>query len=242
MLKFPELLKFITQEAALLGLFVTAGFILISRDWRSLIMTLLMQYILIGVILARLVNPNIAVLKVMIGAFICPILFLSARQVSLTIIVIPDLVSHGSLRDSLVAWWRNLSFMGFLTRTVSRSIDRYNDPMSTSFAFRLLLVLLIVLVSMTLGEVFPLPGVLPINISTAVYWLILAGLMTLTLTENPMKVGHGLFTALTGFDLYYTIMEQSLLVMALWEIINLLIALVIGYLIIAKGATPEEEL
>jgi len=43
---------------------------------------LLVQYILVGLILSRLVRPDIAILKVMIGAFICPILFLSARQVS----------------------------------------------------------------------------------------------------------------------------------------------------------------
>ncbi len=227
---------FITQEAALFGLFITAGFIIISREWRSLIMTLLIQYIFTGVILAHQVNSDIGVLKVMIGAFICPVLFLSARQVSLTIIFIPQLESHGTWRASLMVWWRHLSLMGIL-----RSIERYRDPISTVFTFRLILVLLIMLVATTLGELFPLPGLLP-NITTAVYWLILAGLMTLTLTENPMKVGHGLFTALTGFDLYYTIMEQNYFIIALWGISNLLIALVIGYLIIAKGATPEEEL
>jgi hypothetical protein len=57
-----------------------------------------------------------------------------------------------------------------------------------------------------------------------------------------MRVGHGLFTVLTGFDLYYTPLEKSLLMTGLWGAVNLLIALAIGYLTIAKGARPEEEL
>jgi hypothetical protein len=77
-------------------------------------------------------------------------------------------------------------------------------------------------------------------VTTAVYWLILAGLVTLVLTEDPMRVGHGLFTALTGFDLYYTTLEKSLLLTGLWGAVNLLIALAIGYLTIAKGAGQEE--
>src|SRR5262245_3474315 len=79
----PEILdrlQFINYENALIGLLFTAGAILISRDWRFLIFVLLIQYILEGIILSRLVRPDIAVLNVMIGAFICPILFLSARQ------------------------------------------------------------------------------------------------------------------------------------------------------------------
>ena len=81
----PEILgqlQFISQEIFLLGLIITAGTILVTRDWRLLILAILLQYILVGLILSRLVRPDIAVLKIMIGAFICPILFLSARQVA----------------------------------------------------------------------------------------------------------------------------------------------------------------
>ena len=85
MFTLPELLEnlaFIRPEVILLGLFITASIILIWRDWRFLILALLAQYILVGLILSRLVRPDLAVLGVLIGAFICPILFLSARQVS----------------------------------------------------------------------------------------------------------------------------------------------------------------
>ena len=72
-------------------------------------------------------------------------------------------------------------------------------------------------------------------------WLILAGLVTLVLTEEPIKVGHGLFTALVGFELFYATVESSLLLTGLWGAINLLIALAIGYLAVVKGTGLEEE-
>jgi hypothetical protein len=226
-------LQFLTQEWALLGLFITAGIILVARDWRTLILALLAQYILAGLILSRLVRPDIAALKVMIGAFICPILFLSARQVSTRISLFSPFTEKGR---GFGHWWQNFSLTSFL---VGR--DRRRAPAATGFTFRILAVVLMIIVTTTLSSTFALPD-LSLNVTTAVYWLVLAGLVTLILTEDPMRVGHGLFTVLTGFDLYYTPLEKSLLMTGLWGAVNLLIALAIGYLTIAKGARPEEEL
>ncbi|HXV43751.1 MAG TPA: hypothetical protein VEC96_11870 [Anaerolineae bacterium] len=237
----PEILaqlQFLTQESALLGLFITAGIILTVRDWRTLILTLLIQYILVGLILSRLVRPDIAALKVMIGAFICPILFLSARQVSVSLSGLPLLAEKRSVWDRgyLSEWWQNFSFGSLI-----KGRDRRRSPAATSFTFRVVVVLLMILVAITLSNTFALPD-LSTDVTTAVYWLVLAGLVTLTLTEDPMRVGHGLFTALTGFDLFYTTLEKSLLIIGLWGAVNLLLALAIGYLTVAKGAGLEEEL
>jgi hypothetical protein len=169
----------------------------------------------------------------MIGAFICPILFLSARQVSTRISLFSPFTEKGR---GFSRWWQNLSLTSLL---VGR--DRRRSPAATGFTFRVLAVALMIIVATTLSNTFALPN-LSLNVTTAVYWLVLAGLVTLILTEDPMRVGHGLFTVLTGFDLYYTTLEKSLLMTGLWGAANLLIALAIGYLTIAKGAGPEEEL
>ena len=236
----PEILnqlQFITQEFALLGLFITAGMILVGRDWRFLILALLTQYILVGLTLSRLVRPDIATLKVMIGAFICPILFLSARQVSASL---PLIIGEADRRvfdgAYFLNWWRRFSF-----RSLLKGRDRRQVSAPTGFTFRILVALLMILVATMLSNTFSLPG-LPTSMTIAIYWLILAGLVTLTLTEDPMKAGHGLFTILTGFDLFYATLEKSLLLTGLWGAVNLLIALAIGYLTIVKGAGLEEEL
>lgn len=233
-------LQFISQEAALLGLFVTASLILVGRDWRSLILALLVQYILVGLVLARLVRPDIATLKVMIGAFICPILFLSARQVSARGLSMGLLMDSSQVVKHLgrASWWQqSLALMASLVK----GQDRRQSPAATGFVFRIFVALLMMLVAINLSQTIALPG-LPPSVNTAVFWLILAGLTTLALTEEPIKVGHGLFTALVGFELFYTTLESGLLLTGLWGAINLLIALAIGYLTVVKGTSLEEEI
>ncbi|MEW5961086.1 MAG: hypothetical protein AB1801_25450, partial [Chloroflexota bacterium] len=234
----PELLRqlqFITQEMALLGLFVTAGVILVGRDWRVLILALLAQYILVGLILSRLVRPDIATLQVMIGAFICPILFLSARRVSSSSFA-PVLALNKGEGYELANWRRTLAVIAsFIKGPVRR-----RRPPATGFVFRIFTLLLLILVATNLTRSAPLAGLSP-SVNTAVYWLVLVGLITLTLTEDPLKTGHGLFTALTGFELFYATVERGLLLTGLWGAVKLLIALAIGYLTVVRGTGPEEE-
>jgi hypothetical protein len=240
MLTLPEILnqlRFITYEMALIGLFITAGAILVIRDWRFLILALLVQYILQGLILFRLVRPDIAVLEVLIGAFICPILFLSARQVSVG--AISDSIFSGgrsTMQREFVNWWDSLFSLSF-----SKVASRSHRLPATGFAFRIFVGLVMILVALTLSSTFPLANLAP-SVTTAVYWLILAGLTILILTEEPMKVGHGLLTTLTGFGLFYATLERSLLLTGLWGTVNLLIALAIGYLTVVKGSSLEEEI
>jgi hypothetical protein len=227
-------LQYIGFEAVLLGLFITGSLIIIARDWRFLILTLLIQYVLAGLILAQLVRPDIAVLGVLIGAFICPILYLSARQVAvnpLSVLLLNPVEKEKS-------WWKNFSL-----KELFLGKERTAETASpTGVGFRVFVVLLMMLVTVTVSESFPLTD-LPPNVTTAVYWLGLTGLTVLALTEDPMKVGHGIFTTFTGFWLLYSVLERSLLLTGLWGTVNLLIALAIGYLTVVKGTgtNPEES-
>ena len=231
----PEILyqlQFIRADAILLALLITASSILIARDWRLLILALLAQYILVGMLLSRLVRPDIAVLSVLIGAFICSILYLSARQVAVN-----PLSVYGVTLETSSGKWRPLSAVkSYLIGT-----DRVRGPAATGTAFRVFVTLLIILVTLSVSNSFPLPN-LTRGMTIGVYWLILAGLIMLTLTENPMKAGVGLLTVLTGFGLFYTTLERSLLLTGLWGTVSLLIALAIGYLTVVKGAASEEEI
>lgn len=229
-------LQFISYEIALLALVFTAGIILITRDWRLLILALLSQYIVVGLILSRLVRPDIAVLNVLVGAFICPILFLSARQVAVS----PVSVTAASTGQNLVAkrglrWWQNRSLSALLLGPTRRQ-----PVAATGTVFRLFFGLLLLLIAVTASQSIPLPP-LGLTTTTAIYWLVFAGLGVLILTEDPMKAGHGLFTVLTGFGLYYVSRESSLLLTGLWGSVNLLLALAIGYLTVVRGTRVEED-
>lgn len=225
-------LQFISLDLALLGLFVTAGVIVIARDWRLLILALLMQYIIVGLILSRLVRPDIAVLTVMIGAFICPILFLSVRQVSASSVT-------ATLASSRSASWGD-RLLNLADSLLLVAPDPRQKTAPTGVVFRSLLTAILVLVAITLSQSFPIPQLGPV-VSTAVYWLGVAGIMILTVTEDPFKAGVGLFTLFSGFGLYYVVLESSLLLIGMWGSMNLLLALVIGYLAVVRGANPEED-
>jgi hypothetical protein len=202
-------LRFITGELAIVGLFVTGGLIVLARDWRASLLALLGQYLLVGLILSRLILPEIALIKVLTGALICPMLYLAARQ-----------AGWGAGRGLSPTQAQEGLFPG-------------------GRAFRLLAVTLMTLLAVTLNQSFPLPAISP-DVGLGSYWLMLIGLLVLMLTEEPLKAGQGLLTAIVGFELLYAAIERSLALVWLWATVNLLLALAIAYLVVARGAGSSE--
>jgi hypothetical protein len=202
-------LGFITRELAIVGLFLTGGIIVVLRDWRVSLLALLGQYLLAGLVLSGLVLPEVALIKVLIGALICPMLYLAARQ-----------AGWGAGQNGPAgSTWREVFPAG---------------P-----AFRLLAVTLMGLLAMALSQSYP-PPVIPPGVGLASYWLMLIGLLILMLTEHPLKAGQGLLTAIIGFELLYTPIERSLAMVWLLAVVNLLLALAIAYLVVARDIGSSE--
>jgi hypothetical protein len=67
------------------------------------------------------------------------------------------------------------------------------------------------------------------------FFLIGIGLLQLSLTSHPMRVVIGLLTALSGFEIIYAAVETSTLVSGLLAGVNLGLALVCAYLLIAPA-------
>jgi len=202
-------LSFLTTTPAVVGLLITASLIVVIRDWRFSLAALLGQYVLVGLLLTRLIQPQVAVIKVLIGALVCVVLYLTARLVSESSESPPserEDAGGGSLADS---------------------------------AFRLLAALFVGLAVYSLSKRYPLPEV-PSDIGLACYWLASQGLLVLMLTEEPLKAGMGLLTLITGFGLFYSVLERSLSVVGFLGIADFLIALVIAYLAGSRAElTPE---
>jgi hypothetical protein len=66
------------------------------------------------------------------------------------------------------------------------------------------------------------------------------GLLHLGVSNHILRVTLGLMTVLAGFEILYATVESSTLVAALLAIINLGLAMVGSYLLIAANAQPEE--
>ena len=75
-------LSFLMTTPAIVGLVITASLIVVISDWRFALAALSVQYVLGGLLLTRLIQPQVAVIKVLIGALVCVVLYLTARLVS----------------------------------------------------------------------------------------------------------------------------------------------------------------
>jgi hypothetical protein len=67
------------------------------------------------------------------------------------------------------------------------------------------------------------------------------GLLHLGVSNHILRVTLGLMTALSGFEILYATVENSILVAGLLAIINLGLAFVGSYLLIASNVEEEAE-
>jgi hypothetical protein len=206
------------REAAVLGLFVTGFIIVLVRDWRVTLLALLGQYVMVGVVLSRLVLPEIALIKTLIGALICPMLYLAARQSGWSLFSLPAVIERILRRG----------------RPDAESLSVFRVGRS----FRVLAVTLVLVLAIVINQAYAIPH-LPPDVGLSCYWLMLVGILVLMLTEEPLKAGPGLLTMLTGFELMYTPLESSLTVVFLWAVVNLLLGLAISYLSAARSASTR---
>jgi uncharacterized MnhB-related membrane protein len=206
-------LSFLVTAPAIVGLVITASLIVVIRDWRLSLAALLVQYVLAGLLLTRLIHPQVALTKVLIGDLVCVVLYLTAR-----------LVSEGeeASEDS------------------PRLPSIKGETSLPDFAFRLLAALFVGLAAYSLSARYPLPEV-PADIGFACYWLASQGLLVLMLADEPLRAGMGLLTLITGFELFYSMLERSLSVVGFLGIANFLIALAIAYLTPSKGINAKGE-
>ncbi len=217
-----NLLAFLGEEPAAMGVLVTALLLTVLRDWRWSLLTLTAQFLLSSWLFTHVfepdIAPGIAAIKIMAWAVACLVLYVTARQ-----------VRWGSSPRSIQAETEDSA-----RRLVHRLLP-------TSLLFRLLIGLMAaiaVLYAVNRGGL-ALPE-LPAHINLAALSLMAMGLLGLGLTEEPLTAGMSLLTLLTGFELFYHSLEQAITIIGLMIGIELLITLVTAYLTVAHHMTPQE--
>ena len=216
---FLEWFGFLRGEPTAYLLVGTAFVILVVADLRWSLFALLAQYLLVGLLLNDVLLPHLALLKVLGGVFVCLILYVTARQVNwgqlpndVTLEEETALVSSGRLRMT-----------GY-----SLKLD---------FPFRFILGTLIIVTVWILVENLRLRlPIVPDYFNFAVFGLTSLGLVTLSITSEPLKAGLGLFTFLMGFELIFGAIEQSGTVILLFAVAILVLSLAISYLALTRHA------
>ena len=147
----------------------------------------------------------------------------------------------GMASVKVVAGWMSAAILG-MTRSGLSTIDfAEEDGWPRGRPFRLFaagIVALIVAVAT--------PGVDTIMadagfaVTAGSLFLIGMGLLHLGITAHVLRVTIGLMTVLSGFEILYSAVEGSVLVAALLAVINLGLALVGSYLLIASNSEEVE--
>ena len=209
---------------AVLIVLVTATLIALFWDWRLALLALIVQYLVAGLLFTDLLDPRLSIVKVLEGMFVCLILYMTARQ-----------IDYGRGEDNITA-----GGVEFLGRGSKRyPIGRWS--ISRDFALRTIMTVLAILLifSVTRLSTIRLPGIpdeLP-HINTAVVILMGLGLVGLAASRHPLPAGMGLFTFLTGFELYYAALDQSIAMLVALAALNFAVALAIAYLAQVRRAS-----
>jgi len=218
-IEFLEFFDFLRGYPAAYLVMLTATMILILRDWRWSILFLALQYLLAGFLFVDVLLPHLAFMKVLVGIFICLILYVTARQ-----------VRWGELPEDVT---QEEAVQMRKERTVR--LGPLVLPTGTPFRIFLALMVCLAVWAMAQRTGFLLPAA-PGHLQLAIFALVGLGLVSLSITGEPLMAGLGLLTFMTGAELFYSALEQSAAMLGLLGVANLMIALVIAYLTQARHA------
>jgi hypothetical protein len=227
MLHLPTIFDWIQRFDFMRGLpaaylaLAMAFIIVVVWDWRVSVLALAVLYFAAGLLFLDILDPRLAVVKLLVGWFICIMLYFTARQANWG--RLPEDV--GDDEAVLQHERRHLRF------------GRFVLPSST--VFRIFLGLLVALVVLAIYQrpAYQLPAVSP-PVNLAILALGGLGLIGMALTSEPLKAGMGLLIFLTGFQLFYNALEQSVALLVFLAAGDLFLMLVISYLTQARHALP----
>lgn len=207
----------VPTTTALLILIVAACALVTTRDWRLAIFALILHYALAGLFLVRIIRSDIAVLKTLVGMMVCATLYITARRASggKSILAGPD------------------------DEPPDQGLPRSRLGLESGWPFRLLVALLgLAAASTAAARQTGLSATQEVIL--ACFVLCTQGLLALSLTDEPLQGGLGILTVIIGFDLFYSTIEQSLIVVGLLGLVHFAIALAVAYLTTLYVGASEE--
>jgi hypothetical protein len=200
----------------MVAVMITAGVMVVIKDWRASLLALVIQYVVMGLLLTSEIRMELALIKTLVGAILCLILYMTARHVEWGRPASPlSPAAEGELSEPPTSQW----------------------TLPTELPFRFLAALLVVVAAYGGASTYPMPAVSE-AIGLSVYAMAALGLLAMGLTDEPLKAGLGLLTFVSAFELFYTVLEPSLIVVGFLGLANLLIALAIAYLTVARTVAP----
>lgn len=177
-----------------------------ALDWRLVLAALLLVYAGLALLTASILPPQWALLRVITGGLAGVIWYLSAQQ----------------------AGWGGR----FLPFRHSQGVQ--SRPLASTTLFRTLIVLALAGWLLALRSRLPLT-MLPGEVRFVVFWLAAFGVLALAMGDEALQAGVGLLLWLAATQLVVAVLQPDPWLIWLLSSLELLLALVTGYLMIARG-------
>lgn len=170
------------------------------------------------------------------------IIYLSAQYFGMLILTLEHW-PLGMASVKVVAGWMSAAILG-MTRSGLPREDRVerSNVLPRGRLFRLFAAaIVLVIVSSVTPRVDVIMADAGFAVTSGSLVLVGMGLLQLAVSNHILRVTLGLMTVLSGFEILYATVEGSVLVAGLLAIINLGLAFVGSYLLVAMNAEEEVE-
>lgn len=203
------------------GVLLTAVLIILAWEWRLTILALASQYLLLSLLYADATGSHVLLGKLLVGLFICIILFITAQQVN---------------------WGRTPPDL--LPEEVAKLKEEQRVKLGpleipTAGLMRLSATAVLLIVALILARQMSNPP--DVMAATAVYsqpyfelaviGLMALGFLAVTISTDLVTAGSGLLMLFAGFELHYSAVVPSGTAAILLSGFNLLLALFVAYLL-----------
>jgi hypothetical protein len=200
----------------LIGLAASALLIVLVRNWRIALPALIVQYVIVGIMLARVIQPGVALIKPLAGALVCLALSIAAQRAD----------DQRAQRGESVAVER------------IRHVRWHSVP--AQVLLRAIAAALVLTAAFGATVRFPLPGGAR-ELGLSAYILLACGLLLMATAPEALNIGIGLLMFISGIELAYTPLEPSISVSVLLGFMTLLVGFAISYLTLADGGVLLEQ-
>jgi hypothetical protein len=146
----------------------------------------------------------------------------------------------GMASVKLVSGWMSAAILGMTRSGLADESSLEETPRGTLFHLfgAATVVLIVAVITPGVNTIMADAG---FPVTNGGLLLIGMGLLHLGITDRVLRVAIGLMTVLSGFEIIYSTVEGSVLVAALLAVINLGLALVGSYLLIASNEQETES-
>lgn len=216
-----NLLASLTADQVILGLLVASGLMAVVEERRLSLSALLVQYLLLGALVGPELYRPIAMVRMGLGVAVCLVLYITAWHVER--VLHRQHAANGqrsSASTDLPQLWQG----PFAPAARPASLGgRTPSVRGMGVLFRSMVLLLAVLVAYGLWRTYPLELV-PAGVNLTSYLLVSIGLMLTLTSADPLRIGLGVLTFVNGFEGTYLFLENSLVMIALLSVVDMVVA------------------